>query len=168
MLIICCGMPRSGSTLQFNMVWKCVNSANQGERLEWQAASTWENQRSELLSAVADSRIFVMKIHKVPKVLKDIAEEDGRVRFVYIHRDIRDVVYSMKVKFNFSVAHALARVGDSAGLEEWLVAGPEGAVLVQEYEDVFADPLGALQQVDNWIGTSLDPKGLARIHRELT
>jgi len=110
MLIICCGMPRSGSTLQFNATWKVVEAAGTGKRVEWQSSADWADATDLLTELAASDTLNVVKMHFPPDNVKALAEANGAVRFVYVHRDIRDVIYSMKKKFKFTLSRAILRV----------------------------------------------------------
>ena len=41
-------MPRSGSTLQFNIVWQVAEAAGLGRKVEWRTAKAWDGAGEEL------------------------------------------------------------------------------------------------------------------------
>lgn len=168
MLLICCGMPRSGSTLQFNISWKIATVGELGERVEWRSSSNWEHAADELARMEASPELYVIKMHFPPYCVKKLAEAGGRVRFVYVHRDLFDVVYSMKTKFNFSLSHAIERVGDALDAERWLMARPAKTVLVQDYALLLNDLPEAVRQVAAFEGATLDANMISAIAEDLS
>jgi len=161
-------MPRSGSTLQFNASWKTATAGGLGQRIEWRSSSDWEHADDELARMEAAPELNVIKMHFPPDSVKRLAEARGRVRFVYVHRDLLDVVYSMKTKFNFSLTHAIERVGHALDAERWLLARPEGEVLIQDYALLLNDLPEAVRQVAAFSGINLDDSVLAAISDELS
>lgn len=168
MLLICCGMPRSGSTLQFNISWKTATSGGLGKRVEWRSSSDWENADVELARMEAATDLHVIKMHFPPDSVKKLAEAGGSVRFVYVHRDLFDVVYSMRTKFNFSLAHAINRVSQALDAERWLLARPTDQVLIQDYALLLNNLPEAVRQVATFEGAQLDDSQLAAISEELS
>lgn len=168
MLLICCGMPRSGSTLQFNIAWKTATASGLGERVEWRSSKDWEYAKEELACLESAPELYVIKMHFPPDSVTKLAEAGDQVRFIYVHRDLFDVVYSMKAKFNFSLAHAIERVGDALEAERWLLARPADQVLIQDYAVLLDDLPEAVRQVAAFEGAQLDDSVLDTISDELS
>ena len=168
MLLICCGMPRSGSTLQFNIAWKVATAARLGERVEWRSSNDWEYADAELAHMEAAPALHVIKMHFPPDSVKKLAERGGRVRFVYVHRDLYDVVYSMKAKFNFSLSHAIERVSHALEAEKWLLQRRREDVLIQDYSLLLNDLPEAVRQVAVFEGAALDDALLGSISEDLS
>ena len=167
MLVLCCGMPRSGSTLQFNVAWKAVTLAGVGHRVEWMPGSEIERQSQRLSDFVADDAVWVMKTHRPPESVRELIEQRDEVRVLYVHRDIRDVVYSMKVKFKFTSARAVSRVRESLEVEEWLRTLPSEKVLVQRYEDLVSQLDREIASVAQFLGAQLADEMVVDLSREL-
>ena len=168
MLLICCGMPRSGSTLQFNIAWKTATAGGLGERVEWRSSNDWEHADKELARLEATPELHVVKMHFPPDNGKKLAESGGRVRFVYVHRDLFDVVYSMKTKFNFSLTHAIERISLALEAERWLMERPADRVLIQNYALLLNDLPKAVRQIAAFEGANLDENILDAISEELS
>ena len=168
MLLICCGMPRSGSTLQFNIAWKTATAGGLGERVEWRSSNDWEHADKELARLEATPELHVVKMHFPPDNVKKLAESGGRVRFVYVHRDLFDVVYSMKTKFNFSLTHAIERISLALEAERWLMERPADRVLIQNYALLLNDLPKAVRQIAAFEGANLDENILDAISEELS
>lgn len=167
MLIICCGMPRSGSTLQFNATWKVVEAAGKGSAVEWRSSDDWNKSINDLIEFADDADLHVVKMHFPSDELLSIAEGGKAVKFVYVHRDIRDVVVSMKVKFDFSLGRAVKRISESLSLEKRLSVFPSDVVLVQEYADLLNDLQNSISKIANFLGIEVDAGHIATIAKEL-
>lgn len=168
MLLICCGMPRSGSTLQFNAAWKIAEAGGLGSRVVWQSSKDWARADSDLSMMAADDKIHVIKMHFPPDNVKALAEAGDQVRFVYVHRDIRDVVYSMKTKFNFTLSRAILRVSQALDAEKWLLDNRGAQVLIQDYALLFGDLTKALTQIAGFVGAEIDDDAIATFAEELS
>lgn len=168
MLLICCGMPRSGSTLQFNISWKTAAAAGLGTQVEWRSSNDWENAATELAEMASASELFVVKMHFPSNSVRVLAEAGGKVRFVYVYRDLFDVVYSMKTKFNFSLSHAIKRLENALDVERWLLSRPSNDVLIQDYALLLHDLPEAVRQVATFEGASLPETVIAAISNELS
>jgi hypothetical protein len=160
-------MPRSASTLQFNLTWKVVEGAGAGSRVDWRTPAEWQVASDELRAMVHDKGMHVVKMHFPPDNVRRIAEESDRVRYVYVHRDIRDVVYSMKVKFSFSLSHALNRVSDALQIEQWLIERKPEHVLVQDYPLLLRELSEATDQIANFLNVEIEQQLKSAILSEL-
>lgn len=167
MIILCCGMPRSGSTLQFNIVWHVAEASGLGRKVDWRSSAAWETAGDELQQMADDDRLHVLKMHSLPSTLRDLAVSSDRVRFVYVHRDIRDVAVSMRVKFHFSISKAVRRIESSLALEDWLRGRPEGSVLVQDYDTLLNGLPVAIDQISDFLDADLDRDAAVKIASEL-
>ncbi|MBK1696663.1 sulfotransferase domain-containing protein [Rhodovibrio salinarum] len=167
MLVICCGMPRSGSTLQFNIASRVVCEVQSGQRVPWRSQEDWRKAGEELRQMALSDQIYIIKTHLPSGMARDIADETKSVKFLYVHRDIRDVVASLKIKFKFSFKHALRRVSESLDLEEWLMTRPQSEILVQNYEELLNSLPLAIKNVANFLNVHLDPNIVQDIEKEL-
>lgn len=167
MLLICCGMPRSGSTLQFNIAWKVAEVSGIGKRVEWRSSNDWANATNELATMLAALDLHVLKMHFPPKNLQHMGETSERVKFLYVHRDIRDVVYSMQKKFKFTPARALQRVEDSLDVEKWLLGRDDVSVLIQSYDLLLNDLPQAIREISNFQQADISEADIAAIAADL-
>jgi hypothetical protein len=161
-------MPRSGSTLQFNIAWKVAEAACLGQRVDWRSSSDWDKAGEELSALSAAPELFVIKLHFLPDSLKALAENNLDIRFLYVDRDLFDVVYSMKTKFNFSLSHAIERVSHSLESERWLLTRPKGQVLFQDYPSLLNQLSGSISQVSTFLAAGLDEDKITEISTELS
>jgi len=105
MWIICCGMYRSGSTLQYQLVSEMVEKFGIGRRIEW--ISDADNKSGFEIAYEKynnEPGIKVFKMHDYHDIVKDVVES-GNAKCVYSYRDLRDVFLSSHLKFGneFSV-----------------------------------------------------------------
>jgi hypothetical protein len=100
MLVICCGMMRSGSTLQYQLAVAIVEKRALGCGL----GEARNSNCQDLITANFNNQIQVVKVHQFSHLqgAKE-AVAQGQATCIYIYRDIRDVTVSlMKMrKWNF-------------------------------------------------------------------
>ena len=168
MLVVCNGMGRSGSTLQFNWARVLVVMAGVGEAHGY-IATTPNHTRGEPHEVVAewgrDDAYHVAKLHGVHPVLPQLLQEDA-ARVCYIHRDLRDVAVSMISTWGWrreALADGLAKeVRNYAALESLRQATPERFIW-QRYEDVMADPAASVREVADLLGLPFDDEAVLRV-----
>jgi hypothetical protein len=161
-------MPRSASTLQFNITWKLVEKANAGLRVDWRSSDDWKTAQLELLDMAESDKIHVVKMHFPPESVKQLAEESNKVKFVYVHRDVFDVVFSMKKKFKFSTARAIKRLRESLEVEAWLLKQNRDCVQFQEYEVLLNTLDVACSELMEFLSLELKTADILEISNELS
>lgn len=94
MWIFCCGMIRSGSTLQYQITGQLVEEAGLGKRIAW----TKHDRFTDIRKEYADYGGW--KVFKTHEFTDEMAAEFTRqnARGVYIYRDLRDVFASIMRK----------------------------------------------------------------------
>jgi hypothetical protein len=140
MFAICGGMPRSGSTLAYQIVCHLVERHLQGVRLGFVHAGLLPEFRQEVL----DHRWRVVKSHYCDPGLRCLADEGCAVSF-YVYRDLRDVVCSIMQHAGRSIQQPLSYVPGLIDNDRRWKATP--GVLVQRYEDVFANVPAAITEM---------------------
>lgn len=90
MWVLCGGMERSGSTLQYQLAKEIVETAGLGEGKGWVNDASME----ELIRTKPDDRYYVIKSHAYLKSFDQLP----RKLCVYSYRDARDVVVSLMRK----------------------------------------------------------------------
>ena len=135
MWIFCCGMRRSGSTLQYQITAHLVESAGRGNRVDWVKPSEFPELARQ------NANVEGWKVFKNHVCTKAMAEEFHRQNAlgVYCYRDPRDVVVSSLQKWNFSFDD-LWRSGllqkDLENYKKWTRLP---GVLVSKYEEMIRD-----------------------------
>ena len=165
--MLAAGGYRSGSTLQYNLVGEYLEQVGSGCRagyLEGDAATTL----LPIWSLVDHVGLAVVKTHyAVTGTAAGAATSwldlvaDGRAVPIMSVRDWRDVAASMCRKFGIEItalgASALWK-DNLREVEAWRAAG----ALVQRYDDLTADPIGAMAAVAAHLGLTWDDAAAGR------
>jgi len=149
--IFCGGMPRSGSTLQFQLTAHLVEQAGLGMRVEWVRAEEFPRLREKY---AAQAGWKVLKTHVCTAEVR--AEfEAGNARGVYVFRDVRDVVVSRmrerdepfdrlwELEFVDRLLTRFARWTSVPG------------VLVSRYDEMVADVAGEVERIAGHLGIAV-------------
>jgi len=134
--VFCCGMIRSGSTLQYQLAAGLVEVCGTGRRSRYVS----ENRFAELLTEYKEiSGLIVVKAHLLTPAMEDLLI-DRRALSIGCYRDIRDVAVSIMRKWNVTFEELVAnRWLDRAieMLESWSLHPRH---LLSKYEDVRDNP----------------------------
>ena len=136
MLVICCGMIRSGSTLQYNLVKSILGHVTGAQAHGWITPVDLEDDPMRLHKWADDTNIHLVKSHVIPENAFELAAT-GRARFCYIFRDLRDVAVSAGNKWGHHGEELYALLADAIRAFD-TVNGIDSALL-QRYEHVMAD-----------------------------
>jgi hypothetical protein len=92
MLVICCGMMRSGSTLQYQIATALVEKMGKGIGI----GEVRDANCRQLINAKPEHQMQVLKVHQLRhlKGVKEALEQD-EAKCIYSYRDIRDVTTSL-------------------------------------------------------------------------
>ena len=173
MLVVCHGMPRSGSTYQYNLARMVVQAAQLGVAHSYLdpgfSDMPGDGWPAEVFQEwVDDDAYHVVKMHEAHAVAVD-ALPSGAVRLLYIHRDIRDVAASVKRVRHRKGDSLLDRVGRAVTLyytfRDIRASAPE-YVLWQRYDEAVPGPEEAVRQVATFLGARLSDAGIAAIAEE--
>lgn len=151
MWIFCCGMPRSGSTLQFQITARLVEDSGLGKRVEWCRPADFPRLRNKY------SNYKKMKVFKSHVATDDIIQEFDRQNAmgVYIYRDIRDVVVSHMRKYSTGFQDLLKIKFIDKWIGNYYKWVNLEQVLVSKYEEVFSDLGTEVKRISNHLGLSL-------------
>src|SRR3972149_3606276 len=140
MIVLCIGMIRSGSTLQYNISRNLVELLQVGVGEGYFAPDSLADFQEQFVRWGQDPSLHVIKTHSVPRGIINMVAS-GAVRVCYIYRDLRDVAASAKSKWGYQ-GNALFADLDKATATYWEVQALP-AVLSQRYEAVVRDiPVG--------------------------
>ena len=142
MLIICNGMPRSGSTLQYNLAAEALEAAGQIKRVGY--LDKLKNPKTVAkLEAMRDSdMVYIMKTHDAllgPEFYTD------RVKVLFTHRNKLDVAASLRKKWNKSLDEIRRELCKMTALHAQVEA-MEGA-LIQPYKLLHEEMHNGLDQI---------------------
>lgn len=153
MWVLCCGMHRSGSTLQYQIVTKVAQFHPNAHILGW-VEGQLEEQSRELLDS--PDVLYIAKLHNYdPMVAEFWAEHHPKA--IYIYRDIRDVVVSTMhmQSWVFDSLEMTSRVNEV--LQNDLHWTRQPGILVSRYEDVMAEGgvAAEVRRIADYVGVSL-------------
>ncbi len=149
MLIICNGMMRSGSTLQYNLVRSLVANLGLGTGEGYFGPEEFPALEERLDAWAGDRAMRVVKMHAVHPAAHRLAAS-GLARTCYTYRDIRDVAASAKRIWSHESSALLQLVEDAIDSYHEVIAMPN--VLSQKYEDLVSNPAGALDEIQQLVG----------------
>ncbi|MFX0092697.1 MAG: sulfotransferase domain-containing protein [Candidatus Hodarchaeota archaeon] len=141
MLIICCGMPRAGSTLQYNIARTLIEEIDLGTGLGY-FTDLYKHQIFEWAKA---DEFYVIKIHNVPSLSITELAVEGELKICYIYRDIRDVALSLKQKWSLKGQRLLKWLDQI--IKIYYDLEKISGVLWQKYEEVMPDMNHAIRQI---------------------
>jgi hypothetical protein len=154
-IVLCCGMRRSGSTLQYQVIAELIERNGLGRRIGFadQQSVSWALQEARATSGFA-----VIKTHE-PWVEFDHAIARGNLRLFYTFRDLRAVALSNMRKWQMPFAEVIA----SNGLLDEVVSAARRflslpGVCVSRYEDIVASLAGEIRKWGNALGLPLTPQ----------
>ncbi len=152
MWIFCCGMRRSGSTLQYQIATDLVTRRGIGEGLGYVLPEDFEKLAQE---HGGDGRFKIVKTHAFLPAAGPLLRR-GQAKGLYSYRDIRDVIVSLMTMQNVPFAHLRDQGMIYALLKEyddWLQAGN---ILVSRYESMVEDLAGEISRMASFIGVRLE------------
>lgn len=159
MWIFCCGMPRSGSTLQFQITAQLIEEAGLGKRIETVRPTEFGKLRKQY---AADPAWKVFKAHTcTDKMEKEFQRQNAAG--VYVYRDLRDVVLSTmrKSEKTFDELWDMGFLEDR--FEEYRRWTALPRVLVSRYETIIADLPAEVQRIAAHLGMALSAEAAQRI-----
>lgn len=93
MLIFCCGLMRSGSTLQYQLTETLIQKLGRGSGYGWLPSIKNRDEVFNRATETDPESYYIVKIHGYnPDFLRLI--EQGKASAIYVYRDLRDVVTS--------------------------------------------------------------------------
>jgi sulfotransferase family protein len=131
MWIFCCGMARSGSTLQYQITSQLVEDANIGHRVAWHGAAGFAKVRKQY---AGDMEWKVFKSHFFTSEMGE--EFANGAKGIYIYRDIRDVIVSVARKQEVSASTIIHDEFIYKRLTNYTQWTLQPRVLVSRYDDI--------------------------------
>jgi hypothetical protein len=166
--VICCGMYRACSTWQYEVVAHLLERHRGGRRLGYLTGDQYDEldrSRALKMGPIFRTDRCVFKSHEGHRRFA-VALARGRAVAVYAYRDVRDVVFSLMHKRGLTFEQLLRQ-----GMIHQVLANDrfwthQPNVLIQRYEEILADPTGAVRALANQLGIALDEAETARIADE--
>lgn len=163
MWIFAGGMQRSASTLQYQIASSIVEHYCVGNRVTW--VNT--NDHETFLEQHDGDRMMVFKSHTLSKSIRHRLN-NGSAKALYIYRDIRDVVSSIKEKFNISRTIDETRelaLSLIKSYEDWM---SNRGTYSSRYEDVINDISTEIKNIAKHIHVDIDREFTQNIAKGLS
>lgn len=135
MLVFCCGMMRSGSTVQYQIATELIESQNLGMSIGW--ISQFNAVAAKILEDAArrDDKTIVLKTHHYTPEAASLHQR-GLAKMIYSYRDLRDVVVSLGRQFYTSPEEVLSGSTLSRLLKNDYSWHQLPDILVSRYENI--------------------------------
>lgn len=162
MIVWCCGMIRSGSTLQYNLTKGVIEGAGRGGYIH---ANT--DIPGMIRRMAPKDGWWVNKSHEYQDEIMMPLIERGQASFVMIYRDLRDVMVST-LKFRGQRFNSYIRDlrGETVGRErDFLENVPGGILYRSRYEDVVDDPKTEIRAIAQHLGIEVSDATVERVAR---
>jgi hypothetical protein len=143
MWIFCCGMIRSGSTVQYQLASELVESRGLGRRIEYAP----EAEFSRVFEKYdAESGFKVFKSHICTPEIRELFAS-GRASGIYSYRDIRDVTVSSIRKFEMSFDDLLGKRWLDQAIDDFHLWNQLPRMLISRYETMVDDLAGEASRI---------------------
>ena len=163
-IIICNGMNRSGSTLQYNLVRGLLEKSGRGRGEGFILPEQLPHYTAQFQVWGEDSAFHVIKSHTLPSESTAMIATNN-LYICYIFRDIRQVAASYKRIWQTEGDNLLAEL-DVAIANYWAVQSLPGNVLTQRYEQVTTNLPAAALELATFLALDPSPKLLAQVVQE--
>jgi hypothetical protein len=162
MWVFCCGMQRSGSTLQFQLTAHLVEAARLGRRVEWVRPGDFPNLRDQLAPEPG------WKVFKIHVCTPEMAAEFNRNNAMGVHtyRDLRDVFVSTMRKYQQTFEDLMAGGFLALCLEQHQQWTGLPRVLATKYEDMIANLPAEVERLAAHLGIAVGADTCRQIAEE--
>src|SRR5262249_3726065 len=147
--VFCAGMPRSGSTWQYQVVSHLLEAHCGGVR----GGFLERPEDFERIAEQTAGRVpwLTLKMHNGhPSYLA--ALRDGRAVVVYSYRDLRDVTFSLMHKMRLSFEELVGQLQLVQCLNDYAFWTGQPHVLCQRYEAIVSDSAACVTEIASFLG----------------
>lgn len=141
-------MARSGSTVQYQIVCEIIESLGLGMTIGWVPVPNKELLDNLENASFRKDKFLVIKSHDFSPQIKTLVE-DGKVKVVYVYRDLRDVAVSLANKFAKSTDDAISRL--SHQLNNYYLWTEMDKIRVSLYENMVDDLYSEVLEIANYL-----------------
>jgi hypothetical protein len=160
MLILCNGMPRSGSTWSFNVVTGLLRRFHPSQAVH---AGYDEDVGRFLRGLDRNVAHAVLKCHSLDELGYALVRI-GAAKVVYTWRDIADVTVSYMRMFGNDFEHALDVIDTSLQLRRFHLESGNAVILA--YHEIMTCPEKAIEQIARYLGLEGRPDLVAQVNEE--
>ncbi|MFW5886824.1 MAG: sulfotransferase domain-containing protein [Bacteroidota bacterium] len=163
-IILCAGMRRSASTLQYNIVKRILEISGKGKALGYAESPDIEKIIEEHLD---EEGYVVIKVHNYFPLAGDLSKK-GKLRVVFSYRDIRDIIVSSMYKWrngNFDKTYTpnySSRLIES--FRDWTSMKK---VYSSSYENIIKDLYGEISKIAYFLEIELKEGEIKSLCEEL-
>ncbi len=162
MWIFCCGMQRSGSTLQFQITSRLVEDAGLGKRVEWTKPDRFNKLRKKY---AAEEGWKVFKNHNCTEKMEREFHRQNAIG-VYTYRDLRDVYVSTMRKNDVTFEQLWKAKFLEQCLRQYQQWTSLPRVLTSKYETMLVDLPGEVARIAAHLGLRVDAAKCRQIAEE--
>ena len=158
MWLFCCGMKRSGSTLQYQIASRLARDYLNARVIDWKPEKevNWNEEESR------GAQPLVYKCHRcTPEITARLAQTDSKG--VYTYRDIRDVCGSWIRKHNSTFARLIRARFIQECLENFEQFTSMKNVLVSRYEDLVGNLAEEVRRIADHLSITLSEDAVRAI-----
>jgi len=158
--VLCIGMKRSGSTLQYNLSKLLLENQFKTKTFGYIHGRDLSKKLSnEDMLKANFLEYIILKCHNPPwKVGSQFLENH---KILYIYRDLRAVYFSMKIRQNYSLDEFILEMKKS--LDLYSNYEKDSRVFVQKYEDVFLNNKDALLDISKYLQVKVNDNLITKI-----
>lgn len=160
-VILCLGMPRSGSTLQFNLIRNII-SATMPLTVHGTVNEPLLSPRIQDLVDENDKTLHLIKSHTID--LATVKKVHKNLLIFGTYRDLRDIYLSFKEKVNLSLEEFITRTHESIVYYEDLESVTK--VQYQKYEPMYKNPRKAVESILDFFEIKLSEERIETIISE--
>ncbi len=163
MLIICGGMPRAGSTLQYNIARILVERAKLGSAEGAYLPDELDAVQETFHQWARSKRYHIIKTHVPVRGLEEWERVEA-VRVLYIYRDLRDVAVSVRDMFGLTGVQLWRSLDDA--IAAYYEFRSKTSVLMQKYECVVEDIPRAVSEIGQFLGIPISNAAAVTVAEE--
>lgn len=165
MLVICNGMKRSGSTLQYNWVIALLRNTLGCKNEGFYTKEKYLNNKDIFNNWIKDTEYHVIKTHNF-LLIENLNKElkDGRIKIVYIFRDIRDVALSLKKKMCINWDNIFYIISELITVYYEIYKLEN--IVIHKYEEIINFKKSALYEICNYLNIEIKDYILEQIINE--
>jgi hypothetical protein len=162
MVVLCDGMPRSGSTWSFNVASKLIRLCDPARR----TFGFYSDSPTVLRSAVRPrSSHLVIKAHYLDPSAYELCCS-GDIKAIYTWRHPYDAIVSCVRIFGLSVDHWIDALRNT--LRMWSFHEATGSACIVPYDAIIRDRSAAIYRIASWLGLQPAPDQANQLAQEVS
>jgi hypothetical protein len=160
--VLCAGMIRSGSTLQYQIASSLVEHARMGSRLKYIPESEFVTLLNKYQQ---DTALKVAKVHVCTLELAKLARKSD-TKIIYCYRDIRDVSVSAMRKFNMTFDALVDSGWLDQAITDYYAWTDMPNVLISRYEDMVLSLKPEISKISDFLSLPVDLDTISKLSEE--